>query len=139
MEVVVRGGITGFTQEILAGTHALTADEPVSVGGNDAGPTPYEFLLEALGACTSMTVAMYARRKAWPLIGITVRLRHSRFHAQDCADCETRQAMLDRIERDIQFHGGLSSEQRDKLLEIADKCPVHQTLTSKIEIQTRLV
>jgi putative redox protein len=139
MQVVVRGGITGFTQEILAGAHPLTADEPESAGGTDAGPTPYEFLLAALGACTSMTVAMYARRKAWPLIGTTVRLRHSKVHAQDCADCETKPAVLDRIERDIQFHGGLSSEQRDKLLAIADRCPVHRTLTSKIEIQTRLV
>src|SRR5271155_744946 len=112
MEVVVRGGIAGFTQEIQAGAHALTADEPVSAGGTDAGPSPYEFLLAALGACTSMTIGIYARRKAWPLIGITIRLRHSKVHAQDCADCETKEAWLDRIELDIQLQGALSVEQR---------------------------
>lgn len=139
MEVVVRGGVTGFVQEIQAGAHALTADEPVSAGGTDAGPSPYEFLLAALGSCTSMTIGMYARRKAWPLIGVTVRLRHSKVHAQDCADCETKDAMLDRIERDIQLDGALSAPQREKLLELADKCPVHRSLASKIAMVTRLV
>jgi|SRR5580658_12378 putative redox protein len=139
MEVVVEGGITGFTEEILAGTHPLIADQPVSAGGTDAGPTPYELLLAALGACTSMTIAMYARRKSWPLIGITVKLRHSKVHAQDCADCETKEAKLDRIERHLQLHGALTAEQRQKLMEIADKCPVHRTLTSGIDIQTQLL
>jgi putative redox protein len=139
MEVVVAGGVTGLTQEILVGVHPLTADEPVSEGGADAGPSPYEFLLAALGSCTSMTIGMYARRKSWPLIGITVRLRHSKVHARDCADCDADESRLDRIERDIQLQGKLSAEQREKLLEIADKCPVHRTLTSKIEILTRLV
>lgn len=139
MEVVVRGGPAGFVQQIQAGAHALIADEPVSSGGADAGPSPYELLLAALGACTSMTIALYARRKSWPLEAITVRLRHSRVHAEDCADCETREGMLDRIELDIQLEGGLDAEQRKKLLEIAGKCPVHRTLNAKTEIKSRLL
>jgi len=136
----VRGGVTGFTQEIQAGAHRLTADEPVSAGGNDAGPSPYEFLLAALGSCTSMTIAMYARRKAFPLIAVTVRLRHFKVHAQDCADCETKEeSRLDRIERDIQLDGGLTAQQREKLMEMAGKCPVHRSLESKITIVTRLL
>jgi putative redox protein len=138
-EVIVHGDATGFAQQILAGAHALTADEPVEGGGTDIGPSPYDLLLAALGACTSMTVGMYARRKAWPLESVTVRLRHSRIHAADCADCETKEGMLDRIERDVQFIGALTSEQRDKLLEISNKCPVHRTLSSEIDIQTRLI
>jgi uncharacterized OsmC-like protein len=138
-EVIVHGDATGFAQQILAGAHALTADEPVASGGGDIGPSPYELLLAALGACTSMTIGMYARRKAWPLESVTVRLRHSRIHATDCADCETKEGMLDRIERDVQFIGALTTEQRDKLLEISNKCPVHRTLSSEIDIQTRLI
>jgi uncharacterized OsmC-like protein len=137
--VVVRGSATGFAQEIQAGGHRLHADEPMSAGGTDTGPSPYDLLLAALGACTSMTVAMYARRKAWPLEDETVRLRHSKIHANDCAECETKAGMLDRIERDIHFVGSLSVEQRSRLLEIANKCPVHRTLTSEIDIQTREV
>ncbi len=137
--VIVRGGASGFAQEIVAGSHRLTSDEPVAPGGTDAGPTPYDLLLAALGSCTSMTVAMYARRKGWPLEGVTVWLRHSRIHASDCADCETKEGMLDRIERDIRFAGPLTMEQRDRLREIADKCPVHRTLTSEIDIRTREV
>jgi uncharacterized OsmC-like protein len=137
--VVVRGDATGFAQEILAGPHRLTADEPVASGGTDTGPSPYDFLLAALGSCTSITVGMYARRKGWPLKDVTVRLRHSRIHAADCADCETKEGMLDRIERDIHFTGSLTAEQRSKLLEIANKCPVHRTLTSEINIVTRAV
>jgi putative redox protein len=131
-EVVVHGSAAGFRQEISIGPHRLTADEP-------AGPTPYDLLLAALGSCTSMTLGMYARRKAWPLEAVTVRLRHSRIHAEDCAECETKAAMLDRIECDIQLAGTLTDEQRAKLLEIAAKCPVHRTLVSEINIQTRLV
>ena len=137
--VVVRGSAAGFAQEIHAGRHRLVADEPASAGGTDTGPSPYDLLLASLGACTSMTVAMYARRKAWPLDEVTVHLRHSKIHAADCADCETREGMLDRIERDIHFVGKLTDEQRSKLLEIANKCPVHRTLTSEIDIETRLV
>jgi uncharacterized OsmC-like protein len=138
-EVVVHGDAGGYAQQILAGAHALTADEPIESGGTDIGPPPYDLLLAALGACTSMTVGMYARRKAWPLESVTVRLRHSRIHAADCADCETNEGMLDRIERDVQFIGALTDEQRAKLLEISDKCPVHRTLSSEVDIQTRLV
>ena len=137
--VIVRGSAAGFAQEIHAGPHRLHADEPVSAGGTDTGASPYDLLLAALGACTSMTVAMYARRKAWPLEEITVHLRHSKIHAADCAECETKDGMLDRIERDIHFAGSLTEEQRSKLLEIANKCPVHRTLTSDIDIRTRVV
>ncbi len=137
--VFVRGSSTGFAQEILAGPHRMTADEPRSAGGTDTGPSPYELLLAALGACTSMTVGMYARRKGWPLEEVSVNLRHSKKHASDCADCEKKEALLDRIDLDIHFVGKLTAEQRTKLLEIANKCPVHKTLTSKIQIETRAV
>jgi uncharacterized OsmC-like protein len=137
--VLVRGSAAGFAQEIQAGKHRLHADEPAAAGGADTGPSPYDLLLAALGACTSMTLEAYARRKAWPLEDITVRLRHSKVHAADCSDCETRDGMLDRIERDIHLAGPLTNEQREKLMEIADKCPIHRTLTSKIEIKTRAV
>jgi uncharacterized OsmC-like protein len=135
--VVVRGSAAGFAQEIVAGPHRMAADEPVSVGGTDTGPNPYDFLLAALGACTSITVGMYARRKGWPLEEVTVNLRHAKIHASDCAECETKEGMLDRIERDIHFAGSLTNEQRSKLLEIANKCPVHRTLTSEVVIKTR--
>ncbi len=135
--VVVRGSAAGFAQEIVAGSHHLKSDEPFTEGGTDTGPSPYDLLLAALGSCTSMTVAMYARRKGWPLDRVTVELRHRKIHAEDCADCETRVGMLDEIERDIRFAGSLTAEQRAKLLEIADKCPVHRTLTSEIKIETR--
>jgi len=138
-EVVVQGSASGFAQDIHVGKHRLKADEPVAAGGTDTGISPYDLLLASLGACTSMTVAMYARRKTWPLESVTVRLRHSKIYAEDCAECETKDKMLDRIERDIQFQGALTSEQHARLLEIADKCPVHRTLTSHIDIQTRLV
>lgn len=136
-EVVVCGDAKGFTQEIIVGPHRLVADEPKDVGGDDEGPTPYDLLLAALGSCTSITVTMYARRKSWPLQGITARLRHSRIHATDCAECETKEGKIDRIELDIEFAGPLSDEQRSKLLEIAEKCPVHRTLVSETNIRTR--
>ncbi len=138
-EVVVRGSVAGFAQEITVGPHRFFSDEPKSVGGNDAGPSPYELVAAALGACTSMTLGMYARQKQWPLGSVTVRLRHSKIHATDCANCESTEALLDRIDRDIELTGDLSEEQRGKLLEIADKCPVHRTLTKGIAIHTRLV
>lgn len=137
--VVVRGSAAGFAQEILAGVHPITSDEPASAGGTDTGPSPYDLLLAALGSCTSITVGMYARRKGWPLEEVTVHLRHSKIHASDCAECETREGMLDHIERDIHFAGTLTAEQRYKLLEIANKCPVHRTLMSEIDIKTRAV
>ena len=137
--VVVRGGGSGLSQEISSGPHRLTADEPVAVGGADTGPAPYDLLLAALGACTSMTVGMYARRKQWPLEGVTVRLRHAKVHATDCAECETKSGMLDRIDVEVALSGPLSEEQRARILEIAQRCPVHRTLTSEIDIRTRLV
>lgn len=136
-EVVVRGSAAGFAQTIVVADHELKADEPIDVGGTDTGPGPYDLLLAALGSCTSMTVALYARRKQWPLEAVTVRLRHSRIHADDCADCETKMGMLDLIERDLEFHGPLDESQQSKLQEIADKCPVHRSLTSEIVIRSR--
>ena len=139
VEVVVRGSGSGFAQSIAVGRHQLTADEPESAGGTDTGPGPYELLLAALGSCKSMTVALYARRKQWPLEGVTVRLRQSKIHAEDCADCDTKTGMLDRIDADVELLGPLDEMQRSKLLEIASKCPVHRTLTSEISIRTRLI
>ena len=139
IEVVVRGKSSGFAQEITVGPHRLVADEPVAVGGTDTGPTPYDLVLSALGACTSMTVSLYARRKQWPLEAVTVRLRHSRIHAVDCENCETKEGMLDRIEADVELQGALSEEQRARLLDIARKCPVHRTLTAEIDTRVRLV
>jgi len=138
-EVVVRGSVAGFAQEITAGAHRLFSDEPREAGGEDAGPSPYELLGAALGACTSMTLRMYARRKQWPLASVVVRLRHSKIHAVDCADCDTKDDMLDRIDRDIELTGNLTEQQREKLLEIADRCPVHRTLTHGMKIHSRLV
>ena len=127
-----------FTQEIQAGPHRLRADEPAGAGGTDTGASPYELLLAGLGACTSMTLRMYADLKQLPLDKVTVRLRHEKVHAQDCAECETRDGKIDRIDREIELSGALDEAQRAKLLEIANKCPVHRTLQSEIWIPTRL-
>jgi putative redox protein len=137
--VTVHGSAAGFAQQISVGPHRLAGDEPTSVGGTDLGPSPYDLLLAALGSCTSMTVAMYARRKQWPLEAVTVQLRHSRIHAADCEACEAKEGFLDHIQRDVQITGSLSEEQRARLLDIANKCPVHRTLASEIHVQTRLV
>jgi uncharacterized OsmC-like protein len=134
-DVVVRGNARSFKQEIVAGKHRLLADEPVSAGGSDAGPDPYDYLLTALGVCTSMTVGLYARRKNLPLQTITVSLWHSRIYAKDCEECETKEGRLDRIDTEIELTGSLSAEQRAKLMEIAAKCPVHRTLKSEINIR----
>lgn len=128
-----------FNQNITVGPHRLVADEPVAAGGEDAGPGPYDFLLAGLGACTSMTMRLYADRKSLPLDRVTVTLKHSKIYAKDCAECETRDGMLDQIERNIAIDGALDAEQRKKLMEIADKCPVHRTLTSEIRIVTKAV
>ncbi len=136
--VIVTGNAAGYAQEITVGPHRLSGDEPTAAGGTDTGPNPYDLLLAALGSCTSMTIAMYARRKGWPLEAVTVRLRHSRIHAADCESCETKEGLLDRIEREVELGGRLGEEQRARLLEIANKCPVHRTLTSEIDIRTRL-
>jgi len=137
--VIVWGEGGTFAQQIAAGRHRLKGDEPDSVGGSDTGPSPYDFLLAALGSCTSMTVAMYARKRNWPLELVTVWLRHSKIYAADCAQCESKEGMLDRIERDVRFEGSLTAEQRSRLLEIANKCPMHRALTSEINIRTQLV
>jgi len=137
-QVVVTEQGEPFTQEIRVGEHAMVADEPRDVGGQDRGPGPYGFLLAALGACTSMTLRMYARRKAWPLERVVVRLRHGRIHAKDCEDCETRNGHVDEIEREIEIAGPLSAEQKARLLEIADRCPVHRTLHAEVKVRTRL-
>jgi uncharacterized OsmC-like protein len=136
--VVVRETRNGkFQQTISIGPHQMLADEPVAAGGEDTGPGPYDYLLAGLGACTSMTMRMYADRKSLPLDRVTVTLRHSKIYARDCAECETKAGMLDQIERVISMEGALDAEQRQKLMEIADKCPVHRTLTSEIHIVTR--
>jgi putative redox protein len=137
-EVVVRGSAAGFTQEITIGSHRFFADEPKNAGGQDAGPSPYELRAAALGACTSVTLVMYARRKQWPLASVIVRLRYSKIHAADCENCDAEEVMLDRIDRDIELIGNLSDGQRAKLLEIADKCPVHRTLTRGMQIHSQL-
>jgi putative redox protein len=126
-----------YTQHITLGRHQLVADEPRPIG-NDAGPTPYDLLLAALGACTSMTLRMYANRKGWPLDEVRVTLRHSRIHAEDCAHCDTTRGLVDHIDRTVELIGALDDSQRQRLLQIADHCPVHQTLTSEIDIVTVL-
>ncbi len=125
-----------FQQEILTGPHRLIADEPVKLGGLDSGPGPYDFLLAGLGACTSMTIRLYAEFKKIPLENVSVRLQHGKIHAKDCETCETKVAMVDRIDRAITLEGPLDAEQRTRLMEIADKCPVHRTLQSEIDIRT---
>jgi uncharacterized OsmC-like protein/pimeloyl-ACP methyl ester carboxylesterase len=125
-----------FQQTIAVGPHRMLADEPMAAGGEDTGPGPYDFVLAGLGACTSMTMRLYADRKSLPLERVTVTLKHSKIYAQDCAECETKSGMLDQIDRLIAMEGPLDAEQRKKLMEIADKCPVHRTLTSEIHIVT---
>lgn len=137
-QVVVRTGREHYYTEVVASGHRLTVDEPESVGGTDRGGTPYDLLLGALGSCTSITLRMYADRKSWPLEEIVVRLSHAKIHASHCETCETAEGKVDRIEREIELVGGLSGEQRARLLEIADRCPVHRTLHSEILVETRL-
>lgn len=135
--VIVRETRQGrFQQEVVAGAHRFLADEPQAIGGFDSGPSPYDLLLAALGACTSMTLRLYAERKTLPLDQVTVRLSHSRIHAADCEQCETKEGMLDRIDRTITLKGDLDAAERARLLEIADKCPVHRTLTSEVDSRT---
>ncbi len=131
-------GGTGFTTDISVGAHRLIADEPVAVGGAEMGPTPYDYLLSALGACTAMTLRMYADRKKWPLTAVDVNLSHTKIHAEDCQACETLKGYVDRIEREIALEGPLDDSQRGRLLEIADRCPVHRTLHSEINVASRL-
>lgn len=135
---VEESGEGRFVQTITTGRHRLKGDEPKAAGGDDAGPTPYDFLLASLGACTAMTLRLYADHKGWPLKKTSVELTHAKIHARDCAECETKEGMLSRIERHITLEGPLSEEQRQRLLAIANKCPVHRTLTSEIVIRTVL-
>ncbi len=134
---VVETGTGTYTQQISTGQHRLFADEPRPIG-DDAGPTPYDLLLAGLGACTSMTVRMYANKKGWPLERVEVSLRRTRIHAEDCAECETTKGMISHIDRSITLVGDLDDEQRERLLVIAERCPVHQTLTSEVDIATSL-
>jgi putative redox protein len=136
--VVAERGDGEFTQVMLDGEHVLLADEPREAGGDDRGPSPYGLLLMALGACTSMTLRLYATRKGWPVERITVRLRHFRDYAADCKDCEDKDAKMERIERVIDLAGALDDGQRARLLEIAEKCPVHRTLEARVKVDSRL-
>lgn len=133
-EVIVRGGERGFVTEITARGHKLIADEPAAVGGSDMGPTPYDYLLASLGACTAMTLRIYADRRGWPLQGVTVRLWQSRVYEKDCEECEAKKVGIDQVEREIDLSGPLTEEQREGLLQIADRCPVGQTLARGIRI-----
>jgi uncharacterized OsmC-like protein/alpha-beta hydrolase superfamily lysophospholipase len=137
-EILASTGRRGFATDVAAGPHRLRADEPASVGGTETGPTPYGYLLAALGSCTSMTLRMYADHKKWPLERATVRLRHTKLHASDCADCESAEGRVDQIERELTLEGPLDEAQRQRLLEIADRCPVHRTLHGEIKVRTRL-
>lgn len=136
-QVVVAGSAAAFLQEVIAGEHYFKVDEPISVGGKGSAPDPYDYLLAALGACTSMTIGWYARQRKIPLESVKVTLRHSRIHARDCEDCETKGGTLDRIDLEVQLTGALTSEQHAKLIEVAGKCPIHRTLTSEIDIRLR--
>src|SRR5690606_36636614 len=131
-------GSTGFATEIAAQGHSLVADEPVSLGGSDLGPTPYGLLSAALASCTSITLQMYARHKGLALDAVTVGVRHSRIHAEDCDTCETREGKIDRFDRELTLTGDLDDAARRRLTEIADRCPVHRTLESKAVIRTSL-
>jgi len=135
---VVVSNENGLAQEIVSGKHRWRADEPAPFG-TDTGPSPYDLLLAALGACTSMTLRMYAHNKGMDLKRITIRLRHFRIHADDCRDCETKEGLLDRIDREIELTGNLDEAQKLRLLEIAERCPIHRTLKSEISIQTSIL
>jgi uncharacterized OsmC-like protein/alpha/beta superfamily hydrolase len=137
--LVAERGTGAYTVAITAGPHTWLGDEPASVGGDDLGPAPYDMLTAALGACTAMTLRMYAQQKKWPLDRVSVALKHAKIYATDCATCETKTGKIDRIERLVTIEGDLSAEQRQRLLEIADKCPVHRTLHSEVNVVTRLV
>jgi putative redox protein len=136
--ITVRTPAGAFRTDMFVNGHALVADEPVSYGGTNRGPSPYDYLQAALGACTGMTVQMYAARKLWPLESIVVRLRHEKIHAQDCADCDDPGHRIDHFERELELNGELDSKQRQRLLEISEKCPVHRTLHQEVKITTRL-
>lgn len=134
--VTVQGDVSGFAQRIQAGPYQLLADEPLEVGGTATGPSPYDLLLAALGACTSMTISLYARRKNWPLQQVSVELTHLKVHAADCRDCITQDGFLDQIDKKVYLEGDLTAEQHARLLEIGNKCPIHRTLLSELVIHS---
>jgi putative redox protein len=136
--VTVSGAATGMSHQVEVRQHHLIADEPFDLGGTDEGPNPYEYLLSALGACTALTIGMYARRKQWPLTHVSVKLTHRKIDATECSDCRTQEGKVDRITRDITLEGALTQEQREGLLSIANRCPVHRTLTGEISILSSL-
>lgn len=137
-QVLVRTDQGGFFTKIQVNNHSLIADEPISYGGTNRGPTPYDYLLIALGACTSMTIQMYASTKKWPLEAAVIHLSHEKIHAEDCSDCETKKGRIDCFKREIYLEGGLSNEQKQRLLQIADRCPVHRTIHSELIVKTKL-
>ncbi len=132
--VSARIGRHGFRIDVRVRSHVLAADEPISFGGSDAGPTPYELLLASLSSCTAMTLRMYADRKGWPLEGVEVRLRTARSHEPDCEACETETVGVTRVERRVELGGALTDEQRARLMQIADRCPVKQTLERGVRV-----
>ncbi len=136
--VTVQSGSLPYQQTITGGGHTWSADEPRDLGGQDQGPTPYHLLLSALGTCTSITLQMYAARKGWSLEAVEVVLEHHRVHARDCRDCQTRDGLISEIDIELKLRGDLSAEQRDRLLEIAGKCPVKKTLAGEVKIHSRL-
>ena len=136
MNVSVESAAPDFLENIYAGRHTLHSDEPVSAGGKDAAPTPYELLLGALGACKVITLRMYAARKRWPLERVRVNLSHAKVHAEDCVDCDSERSLIDSIEVEIHLVGELTDEQRRTLLAVAEKCPIQRTLTSQMRIRT---
>jgi putative redox protein len=136
--VIVRGSGQTFLQEIFAGNHRFQADEPADVGGEDAAPDPYDYLMASLGACTSMMVGLQARKRRWPLEDINVSLRHSRIHAKDCEECLTKDGMIDRIEVTVELKGPLTAEQRGELMKTAASCPIHRALTHEVNVQLRI-
>ncbi|HZE12814.1 MAG TPA: OsmC family protein [Chthoniobacterales bacterium] len=136
-QVIVRGNAREVLQDVTTGRHQLKADEPESDGGHDEGPSPYDYLLVALGVCTSMTIGYYARRKQIPLEDIIVSLHHSRIYAKDCEECANKEGRIDRIDVEVELTGALTAEQHAQLMEIAAKCPVHRTLTSEIDIRLK--
>jgi len=133
--VVAQNG-NGLRTDVTANGYSMVVDEPAEFGGTDAGPTPYDHLLAALGGCTAMTVRMYAKRKDWPLESVRVLMKHDRIHAKDCETCETESGRLDRIELELELDGPLEDKQRQRLMEIAEKCPIHRTLNSEVLIKT---
>ena len=134
--VVAENGRGKFGNDVQVGPHHFLADEPAAVGGQDAGPAPYQLLAAALGTCTNMTLRLYAAQKNWPLERVTTRVRHDRVHAKDCAECETKEGRIDRLSREITLTGPLDEAQRARLMEMATRCPVHRTLESEVRIVT---